>query len=193
MNTPSTPSPSALDIRRLWLPVVAMIGVIVLSNWAVQFPINDWLTWGAFTYPVVFLVTDLTNRALGPKSARMVAWIGFPIAVGLSIWLADYRIAIASGSAFLASQMLDIAVFNHWRRQAWWKAPLLGSAIGSVLDTAIFFFIAFFGVSDVNWLQLAAGDLATKWLMAAVLLAPYRMVLPLLKPWMPATPVSTPR
>ena len=101
-------------------PILAMAAVIVLSNVLVQHPINDWLTWGAFSYPLVFLVCDLTNRALGPVAARRVAWIGFAVAVGVSLGLAPWRIALASGAAFIVSQIMDIAVFNRWRRQSWW-------------------------------------------------------------------------
>lgn len=159
-----------------------MAAVVILSNWAVQYPINEWLTWGAFTYPVVFLVTDLTNRALGPQAARRVAWIGFAVAVLASLALAPWRIAVASGAAFIVAQLLDISAFNRLRQASWWQAPLVGSVIASVLDTAIFFFIAFAG-SDMNWLMLAAGDLAVKWAMAVLLLAPYRALLPHLGVW----------
>ncbi len=167
--------------------VAAMVVVVVASNWLVQFPINDWLTWGAFTYPLVFLVTDLTNRALGPHGARRVAVVGFAIAVAASLAIGPWRIALASGTAFIVAQLLDIGVFNRWRQQSWWKAPLIGSLVASVVDTAVFFFLAFAGQSDVNWLQLAAGDLAVKALMAALLLAPYRALLPHLSTWVPDT------
>lgn len=163
-------------------PVAAMAAVIVLSNVLVQHEINAWLTWGAFSYPLVFLVSDLTNRALGPQSARRVAWIGFAIAVAVSLALAPWRIALASGAAFLFSQLMDVAVFNRWRQASWWKAPLVGSLVASVVDTGVFFFLAFAG-SDMNWLQLAAGDLGVKALMAVVLLAPYRALLPRLQTW----------
>lgn len=173
-----------LPLTALWRPIVAMAAVIVLSNVAVQFPIGDWLTWGAFSYPLVFLVSDLTNRAVGPQAARRVAWVGFAVAVAMSAALAPWRIAVASGSAFIVSQLMDVAVFNRWRRQAWWKAPLIGSLVASVVDTSVFFFLAFAG-SDMNWLQLAAGDLAVKALMAALLLAPYKALLPRLQTWAP--------
>ncbi len=168
--------------RTLSLPVAAMAAIIVLSNVAVQYPINDWLTWGAFTYPLVFLVSDLTNRALGPQVARRVAWIGFAVAVAVSLGLAPWRIALASGTAFLVSQLMDVAVFNRWRQQTWWKAPLIGSLVASAVDTGVFFFLAFAG-SDMNWLMLAAGDLAMKALMAVLLLAPYRALLPRMQTW----------
>jgi len=169
-----------------------MAAVIALSNVLVQHPINDWLTWGAFTYPLVFLVTDLTNRALGPQAARRVAWVGFAVAVAVSLGLAPWRIALASGAAFLVSQIMDIAVFNRWRRQSWWKAPLIGSLVASSVDTAVFFFLAFAG-SDMDWLRLASGDLAVKAVMAALLLAPYRALLPMLGAWAPPSlPKSAP-
>ncbi len=164
-----------------------MVFVVVLSNFAVQFTINDWLTWGAFTYPVVFLVTDLTNRALGPAMARRVAWAGFAVAVLVSLAVAPWRIAFASGSAFIIAQWLDITAFNRLRQASWWQAPLLGSVLASVIDTAVFFFIAFYG-SAMDWMMLAAGDLSVKWAMALVLLLPYRALLPHLQVWRPSAP-----
>ncbi len=169
----------------LWRPLAAMTAVIVVSNFLVQFPINEWLTWGAFTYPVAFLVTDLTNRAAGPVQARRVAWAGFALAVGLSLLLAPWRIAVASGAAFIVAQILDIAVFNRWRQYSWWKAPFIGSVLASVLDTLVFFFLAFAGTAQ-DWLMLGAGDLSAKWAMAVLLLAPYRAMLPRLHRWVPA-------
>lgn len=173
-------------IASLRTPILAMAAVIVLSNVLVQHPINDWLTWGAFSYPLVFLVSDLTNRALGPTAARRVAWAGFAVAVLVSLWLAPWRIAVASGAAFILSQVMDITVFNRWRAASWWKAPLIGSLVASVVDTAVFFFLAFAG-SSMDWLSLAAGDLAVKAAMAAVLLAPYRALLPRLQDWAATT------
>lgn len=161
-----------------------MAVVIALSNWLVQYPINDWLTWGAFSYPLVFLVCDLTNRAVGAAAARRVAWAGFAVAVVLSLLLAPWRIAVASATAFITAQLLDIALFNRMRAASWWKAPLIGSAVASVLDTVIFFFIAF-GGSDMDWAMLAAGDLSVKWLMAVLLLAPYKAMLAHLGTWVP--------
>ncbi len=158
--------------------------VIVFSNWLVQYPINDWLTWGAFSYPLVYLVCDLTNRAVGAQAARKVAWIGFAVAVVVSLAVAPWRIAVASGTAFIVSQILDIAVFNRWRQSAWWKAPFIGSAVASVVDTLIFFYLAFAG-TPVDWRMLAAGDVVVKVAMAAVLLAPYRLMLPRLQLWVP--------
>ena len=127
-------------------------------------------------------MTDLTNRALGPVAARRVAWGGFAVAVAASLVLAPWRIAVASGTAFIIAQWLDIGAFNRLRQLSWWQAPLIGSIIASVLDTAIFFFIAFFG-TELDWLMLATGDLGIKWLMALLLLAPYRALLPYLQTW----------
>jgi uncharacterized PurR-regulated membrane protein YhhQ (DUF165 family) len=107
--------------------------------------LEDYLTWGAFTYPVSFLVTDLTNRRYGVGVARRLVAIGFVVAVVLSVALATPRIAFASGTAFLAGQLLDVTVFNSLRRHTWWRAPLIGSLLGSALDTALFFSLAFAG------------------------------------------------
>lgn len=154
------------------LPVLAMVLVVASSNVLVQFPINDWLTWGALTYPVSFLVTDLTTRFQGPGRARRVVLVGFILAVLLSIWLATPRIALASGTAFLAAQLLDIAVFQRLRGGSWWRAPLLSSTIGSTVDTALFFSLAFAG-TGLPWITLALGDLAVKLGLAVVALGPF--------------------
>ena len=111
----------------LVLAVLAMGAVVLLSNVLVQYPINDWLTWGAFSYPVAFLVSNLINRRFGPGPARRVAWIGFAVAVLLSIWVATPRIAIASCSAFIVAQLLDITVFDRLRRGSWWRAPMVAT------------------------------------------------------------------
>jgi queuosine precursor transporter len=180
-----------IPLKSLIRPIVAMATVIVVSNLLVQVPIGEWLTWGAFTYPLVFLVTDLTNRAVGPEAARRVAWIGLGIAVLVSLALGPWRIAVASGTAFIVAQLLDILVFNRWRQASWWKAPLAGSIVASVIDTLVFFSIAFAGDDGVDWRMLAAGDLAVKGLMAVLLLAPYRAMLPRLASWVPlATPAA---
>ncbi len=195
-------------LARFLAAVAAMVAVVAASNFFVQFPVQatigginlaDLLTWGAFTYPVAFLVTDLTNRHLGPQRARLVVVCGFAVAVVISIWLATPRIAIASGTAFLVAQFLDISIFDRLRRSAWWHAPLFSSLVSSALDTLIFFSLAFaapfvaldtmFGRPDGSlafpapflgigpevelWVSLAAGDFLVKLLLAAVLLAPY--------------------
>ena len=160
----------------LALPVAAMVAVVASSNVAVQFPINAWLTWGAFTYPFAFLVTDLTNRRLGPGRARTVVYAGFALAVALSALLATPRIALASGSAFVTAQLLDIFAFNRLRRLPWWQAPLISSAIASLWDTAVFFGLAFAG-TGLPWVTWAIGDLGAKAAMALLLLLPFRALM----------------
>jgi uncharacterized PurR-regulated membrane protein YhhQ (DUF165 family) len=167
------------------LGVLAMAVIVTASNILVQYPINDWLTWGAFSYPVSFLVTDLTNRRLGPSVARRVVYVGFALALGLSWYFAAPRIAVASASAFLAAQLLDIFVFDRLRRAAWWRAPLISSLFGSALDTALFFSIAFAGTA-LPWISLGLGDFAVKVAMALVMLVPFRALMPALLPFRPA-------
>ena len=182
---PGAPAaPFGQSWRPLWRAIMAMVLVVVASNWLVQYPINAWLTWGAFVYPVAFLVNDLTNRAVGPAAARRVAWAGFGTAVVVSLAVAPWRIAVASGTAFLVSQLADVRVFNRLRAHSWWKAPLLGSAVASVIDTIVYFSIAFAGTS-LDWWLLAIGDLGVKLVMAVVLLGPYRAMLPRLQAWVP--------
>ena len=161
---------------RLMLPVTAMVLTVAASNYLVQFPINDWLTWGALTYPVSFLVTDLTTRLQGAGRARRAVWAGFAVGVVLSILLATPRIALASGTAFLVGQSLDIQIFQRLRRGIWWRAPLVSSITGSVLDTSIFFSLAFVG-TGLPVLTLALGDLAVKLTLALLFLAPFRAVI----------------
>lgn len=172
-----------------WVPLVpyifAMIVVVVSSNILVAIPFDvfanladeDWLTWGAFTYPVAFLVTDLANRNFGPAKARLVVYVGFALAVLLSIYFADARIAVASGTAFLTAQLLDVFLFSRLREKlSWWAVPAVSSTVGSVIDTALFFSLAFAG-SGLPWTQWALGDLGAKLVMVAVLLLPYRLVM----------------
>ena len=165
----------------LAMGVVAMTVIVALSNYAVQFAINDWLTWGAFVYPVAFLVTDLTNRTLGPRAARLVIIAGFVLAVILSVWLATPRIALASGTAFLIAQLLDVAVFNRLRGASWWRAPLASSTFGSAVDTALFFSIAF-AATGLPWMTWALGDFGVKMAMAGLMLIPFRLLMPTLSP-----------
>jgi queuosine precursor transporter len=197
---------------KTYLPfVAAMTLVVVASNILVQYPFNhlglgDFLTWGAFTYPVAFLVNDLANRRYGKSAARRVVVAGFVVAVILSVWLATPRIAIASGTAFLAGQLLDIQVFDRLRRQSWWKAPFMATIFGSLVDTVIFFTLAFapvfagidavFGMQDGSlgfpaalfgadvplWSALAFGDFCVKMLMGVLALIPYGALLNVLKP-----------
>lgn len=153
-----------------------MMTVIAASNWLVQFALNDWLTWAAFSFPFAFLVTDLTNRRYGPRDARRVVWAGFALAVVLSAWLASPRIALASGGAFLVGQFADVHVFDRLRRARWWQAPLASSAIGSTLDTALFYSFAFVG-TGLPWITWGVGDLAVKMAFALALLVPFRLLL----------------
>lgn len=164
--------------RGLAIAVTAMVLLIAASNVLVQHPLNDWLTWGALTYPICFLVTDLTNRAYGPAMARRVVYAGFAAGVLLSIFLATPRIAAASGTAFLMAQLLDVAVFDRLRRAAWWQAPLASSLLASAADTAVFFSLAF-AFTSVPWVTLAVGDYGVKALLALLMLIPFRVALPL--------------
>jgi uncharacterized PurR-regulated membrane protein YhhQ (DUF165 family) len=140
---------------------LAMAAVVLASNILVQFALNDWLTWGAFTYPVAYLVSDLVNRRFGP---------------GMSLLLAPARIAAASGLAFIASQLLDIGVFDRLRRGLWWRAPLVATVIAAVLDSIVFWGIAFAG-TDGPWLTWALGDLAVKLAVGVLMLLPFRLLI----------------
>ena len=155
---------------------LAMALVVLASNILVQYPLNDWLTWGAFTYPAAFLVSDLANRRHGPHMAHRVAWFGFAVAVAASLVLAPARIAIASGLAFLLSQWLDIGVFHRLRSGLWWRAPLVATGAAALLDTAVFWGIAFAG-SDLPWISWAAGDLAVKLGIGVLMLLPFRLLI----------------
>jgi queuosine precursor transporter len=196
----------------IWPFVAAMAAVVVASNVLVQYPfghfgLQDLLTWGAFTYPIAFLVNDLTNRRFGKEAARKVVYAGFAIAVVLSVWFATPRIAIASGSAFLVAQLLDTQIFDRLRHDAWWKPPLVSTVIGSIVDTILFFSLAFaatfafldtglgmedgslgfavpffFGTEVPLWMSLAFGDFCVKMLVGLVMLAPYGALLSVLKP-----------
>lgn len=213
-------------LARLSVAVAAMAAVVAASNYLVQFPVqgqiggvdlSNLLTYGAFTYPVAFLVNDLTNRRFGPRLARLVVLVGFVIAVVWSAFLSTPRIAIASGSAFLVAQLLDITIFDRLRRSPkWWRAPFISSMTGSVLDTLIFFSVAFaapfamldgaFGRSDGSlmmlapylgighplplWLSLASGDFIVKTLVALTLLAPYRVLRTMISDGMTLKPVA---
>ena len=158
---------------------IGMALVVVISNIAVSYPINDWLTWGALTYPIAFLVTDMTNRLFGVSRARTVVYAGFLIGVILSLWAADMRIALASGSAFLIAQLLDITIFDKLRQKTWWKAPLISTIISSAVDTLLFFSIAFVA-TGLPWVTWAIGDYGAKLAMAAILLMPFRFFLSLI-------------
>lgn len=157
----------------LLIAISAMTVVVTASNILVEMPINDWLTWGALSYPVAFLVTDITNRTLGVRIARHVVVVGFVAAVVISLLIANPRIALASGSAFLFAQLLDVTIFDRLRRLSWWKAPVISSVVASLVDTIIFFSLAFAG-TGLPWHTWALGDYATKLVMVVVLILPFR-------------------
>ena len=160
--------------RTLLFAAGCMALVVLASNVLVNYPINDWLVWGAITYPFAFLITDLVNRRLGPRAARRVVWVGFAFGVAASLFVGP-RVALASGSAFLAAQLFDVQLFDALRRRRWWVAPVLSSVLGAVLDTALFFSLAFAG-SGAPWVQWALGDLGVKWAVALLSLVPYRLL-----------------
>jgi len=151
-----------------------MAVVVLASNFLVEKPINDWLTWGALTYPFAFLVTDLVNRLHGASAARRVVLVGFALGVALSL-VVDWRIALASGIAFLVAQLFDVQVFDRLRGGTWWIAPAVSTVLGAALDTVLFFSLAFAG-SGLPWIGWATGDLGIKWAIAALSLIPYRFI-----------------
>jgi queuosine precursor transporter len=173
--------------RRLIPMIAAMAAIVVVSNILVQHPFEPWgldeiLTWGAFTYPFAFLVSDLSNRWFGPGPARRVVYVGFALAVALSFIFADTRIAVASGTAFLTAQLIDVAIFNRLRSGRWWRAPLVSSTLGSAIDTAIFFSLAFAG-TGLPWTTWALGDFGVKMAIALLALIPYAGLMGLSRPW----------
>ncbi|MFK7763641.1 MAG: queuosine precursor transporter [Roseobacter sp.] len=198
-------------MTRSYLPgIIAMAAIVVASNILVQFLFGNWLTWGAFTYPLAFLVTDVMNRVYGAAAARRVVFAGFMVGVACSLIgtqimgefgpLVTLRIAIGSGLAFLTAQLLDVAIFSALRSGAWWRAPLASTLIGSTIDTALFFSIAFsaslsaiepatdvswageilpilgFGPLAPLWVSLAIADWAVKLSLALIALIPFRVI-----------------
>ena len=170
------------------------MGVVVLSsNYLVQFPVNYYglneiLTYGAFSYPIAFLITDLANRSFGKYIARKIVYLGFIIGVGFTIFFStdfanfiSIRIAIASGTAFFIAQLIDVQIFDKLRKKKWFIAPLTSSIIGSSIDTFLFFSISFYG-TDVPWITLSLGDLTVKIIVALVMLIPFRILLKTFKP-----------
>ena len=166
--------------------------IVVASNYLVQFPIeyfglNEILTYGAFSYPMTFLTTDLANRAYGKIVARKIVYIGFFIGIALTLFVStnfseiiSIRIAIGSGAAFFIAQNLDIKIFDTLRKKTWYIAPLTSSVLGSIVDTFIFFSIAFYA-TGVPWISLAFGDLAVKIFIALFMLIPFRLLLSTIK------------
>lgn len=163
-------------MQGLKISYLAMACVVIASNYLVLFPINDWLTWGAFTYPVSFLVTELTNRQFGPQKARRAVYFGFLLAVILSVWLATPKIALASGTAFLCAQLLDILVFNRLLGGVWWYAPFFASVLASLLDGVLFWGIAFWG-EDLPVVTWGIGDTLVKLAMDVGMLTPFRYII----------------
>ena len=166
--------------------------VVALSNYLVQFPINyaglqDIFTYGAFSYPIAFLITDLANRRYGKKIAMKIVYIGFIFGIFLTLYfstdfsnLISKRIALASGLAFIIAQSLDVQVFHRLRKKIWFIAPLASSFIGSIVDTFLFFSIAFYG-TGINWISLSLGDLLVKIFVALIMLIPFRILLSSIK------------
>jgi len=198
-------------MTRVHLPgIIAMAAIVVASNILVQFLFGNWLTWGAFTYPLAFLVTDIMNRAYGAQAARRVVFAGFIVGVICSLIgtqimgefgpLVTLRIALGSGIAFLTAQLLDVAIFSALRDGKWWRAPLASTLIGSTVDTALFFTIAFSAsltfmepANDVSWagevlpvlgmgpeaplwVSLAIADWGVKLSLALIALIPFRVI-----------------
>ena len=171
-----------------------LMGAVVLSsNYLVQFPINYYglneiLTYGAFSYPIAFLITDLANRSYGKIVARKIVYFGFVLGIGFTVLfstdfadLISIRIAIGSGVAFLTAQLLDVQIFDRLRKKEWFVAPLTSSMIGSTIDTFLFFSISFYG-TGVPWVTLSLGDLIVKVIVALIMLIPFRLLLKTFKP-----------
>ena len=172
----------------------SLMGVIVLSsNYLVQFPVNHYglseiLTYGAFSYPIAFLITDLANRSYGKNIAIKIVYLGFFVGIGFTFFFstdfADFislRIAIGSAIAFLTAQLLDVQIFDNLRKKKWFIAPLTSSIIGSTVDTFLFFSISFYGTT-IPWFTLALGDLAVKIFVTLIMLIPFRLLLKTFKP-----------
>ena len=177
-----------IDLKLFFKLVFFMAGMVAISNFLVQFPFNFFgleniLTYGAFSYPITFLITDLSNRRFGKETARKVVYVGFIFGVLITLFfstnfsdLISIRIAIGSGTAFLIAQLIDVQIFDKLRKKTWFVAPLTSSFVGSFIDTFIFFFFAFFN-TDIPWFSLALGDLTVKILMALIMLIPFRLFL----------------
>tara|TARA_E500000178_G_C16607207_1_gene567378 strand:+ start:16 stop:564 length:549 start_codon:yes stop_codon:yes gene_type:complete len=181
-------------MNKVFFTLSFLMGVIVLtSNYLVQFPINHYgleeiLTYGAFSYPIAFLITDLANRSYGILVARKIVYIGFAIGISFTLLfstnfadLISLRIAIGSGTAFLFAQLLDVQIFDKLRKKNWFIAPLVSSLIGSTVDTFLFFSISFYA-TGVPWITLALGDLTVKILVALMMLIPFRFLLKAFRP-----------
>jgi len=181
-------------VNRVFLTLSISMGLVVLaSNFLVQFPVKFYgldkiLTYGAFSYPIAFLITDLANRSYGKLAARKIVYLGFTIGLSFTLLfstdfadLISLRIAIGSGTAFLVAQLLDVQVFDKLRREKWFIAPLGSSFIGSSVDTFLFFSISFYA-TGIPWVTLSLGDLAVKIIVSLIMLIPFRLLLGTLKP-----------
>ena len=181
-------------MSRVFIALSFLMGLIVLSsNYLVQFPVKyyglqDILTYGAFTYPIAFLITDLANRSYGKQIARKIVYFGFVVGISFTLFfstnfsdLISVRIAIGSGTAFIVAQLLDVQIFDKLREKSWYVAPLSSSIIGSTVDTFLFFSISFYA-TGVPWFTLSLGDLAIKLLVTLVMLIPFRLLLGTFKP-----------
>ena len=162
--------------------------VVALSNYLVQFPVRYFglenvLTYGAFTYPIAFLITDLSNRRYGKNTAKKIVYLGFSLGVFLTFYFStnysdiiSIRIAFGSGIAFIVSQLIDVSIFDKLRKKIWFAAPLASSLIGSIIDTFLFFSISFYG-TGINWITLSFGDLFVKVSVSLIMLIPFRLLL----------------
>ena len=181
-------------MSKLFFLLSFIMGVIVLSsNYLVQFPINYYglekiLTYGAFSYPIAFLITDLANRSYGKIIARKIVYLGFIIGITFTLLfstnfadLISIRIAVGSGTAFLVAQLLDVQIFDNLRKKKWYIAPLTSSVIGSTVDTFLFFSISFYA-TGAPWFSLSLGDLAVKIIITLIMLIPFRLLLKTFKP-----------
>ena len=180
-------------MSKVFLALTFLMGLVVLSsNYLVQFPVKhyglqDILTYGAFTYPIAFLITDLANRSYGKQIARKIVYFGFVVGISFTLFfstnfsdLISVRIAIGSGTAFIIAQLLDVQVFDQLRQKKWYVAPLTSSLVGSTVDTFLFFSISFYG-TGIPWVTLSLGDLVVKMFVALIMLIPFRLLLSTLK------------
>tara|TARA_B110000438_G_scaffold289235_1_gene323596 strand:- start:186 stop:773 length:588 start_codon:yes stop_codon:yes gene_type:complete len=177
-----------IENRLFFILALSMALVVAASNYLVQFPVDyfglkNLLTYGAFSYPVAFLITDLSNRRYGKNTAKKIVYIGFVLGIFLTFYfstnfsdLISIRIAAGSGAAFLVAQLVDVNVFDRLRKKIWFTAPLVSSLIGSTIDTFLFFSIAFYG-TDVNWVTLSFGDLFVKIFVSLIMLIPFRLMI----------------
>jgi len=177
-----------IENRFFFILAFLMALVVALSNYLVQFPVNyiglqNLLTYGAFSYPVAFLITDLSNRRYGKSTAQKIVYLGFALGVFLTLYFStnysdfiSIRIAIGSGTAFLVAQLIDVNIFDRLRKRIWFAAPLTSSLIGSSIDTFLFFSISFYG-TGINWITLSFGDLLVKIFVTLIMLIPFRFLL----------------